>query len=113
MLPAMERMGKTAQLLLAPEQVMLVQLQDDGAEGCLVKMELPTVRPPTCLPVNCVSCIAFGDAARHVREAANGAAEAGQCQGRTADHMLAQLSRARSHKRGRGGTRRSSAAPHP
>lgn len=45
MLPAMERMGKTAQLLLTPEQVMLVQLQDDGAEGCLVKMELPTVRP--------------------------------------------------------------------
>jgi hypothetical protein len=46
LLPAMEKMGRTAQLLLTPDQVMLVQLQDDGAEGSLVKLELPTVCSP-------------------------------------------------------------------
>jgi hypothetical protein len=46
LLPALDRMGKNAQLLLRPDQVMFVQMGDE-TDGCLVKLELPSVRYPT------------------------------------------------------------------
>lgn len=43
LLPALERMGKTARMMIDPEQVMFVQQSDDGTDGALLKLELPTV----------------------------------------------------------------------
>jgi hypothetical protein len=43
-LPALERMGKTATFLFHEDQVMVIQKDSDGTEGCFVKLELPAVR---------------------------------------------------------------------
>eukprot|EP00892_Ulva_mutabilis_P001895 jgi/Ulvmu1/11706/UM008_0117.1 len=42
LLPALERMGKTARMMIDPEQLMFVQQSDDGTDGALLKLELPT-----------------------------------------------------------------------
>lgn len=43
LLPALERMGKTATFLFQPTEVMVLQNDSHGTEGCFVKLELPAV----------------------------------------------------------------------
>lgn len=50
LLPALERMGKTATFLFQPTEVMVLQNDTDGTEGCFVKLELPAVLFLSCLP---------------------------------------------------------------
>ena len=59
LVPALDKMGKTVQMLLSPEEIVLMQDGEDGADQSLLKVVLDTVR--CCmLPHECIGrCIAF------------------------------------------------------
>ena len=58
LLPALERMGKTATFLFQPTEVMAIQNDVHGTEGCFVKLELPAVLLLChCYRHNCVCAV--------------------------------------------------------